>query len=241
MFTPSSSLNSSDLRDGDGEWKNVPEVLRDMFLSLLEITEKQARKTSKLESQVASLTSQLTSRTTVEEIESIIEIKFKNHKRKGSKSNDRNENDFRVQMSKLQLDIEGKAEIKYVDHCLRKSLEKSALLISEDRQQYRSSTITTPSMSLGSSNDLHGNRASNTGSYHTSNSKDYSKAFSSQMVLSSKEKEKSDTFRDRTSPTELQRISNELYDCISLCPSRVETTMALNAKVTSYIREVVTN
>jgi uncharacterized protein YukE len=131
------SFNTVDLTNmmrGEGEWKNMQEVVRRTLKICFDQLERQGEQVAYLAGQVASLKTQLASKPNRDEIGSL------NHANAAkpslvatAPSKDhvtRTEFDrLKERIAHLQTDIERKASVRYVDECLQRKVDKSDVLI----------------------------------------------------------------------------------------------------------------
>lgn len=121
-----SVVDITDLIRGEGEWKNMQEIVRRTFKICFDQMQKQSEQITKLAGNVASLKVQLAARPDFDEIDKMIESKSV----KTTKGASREELDkLSRSLVNVKADLERKAAMSYVDDCLRRKVDKSDILV----------------------------------------------------------------------------------------------------------------
>jgi len=125
------AIDLTNLLRGEGEWKNMQEIIRRTFKQCFDTIEKQNEQVVHLVGQVASLkktmSKDILSRS---EIESLIDIKVEKMIPTSKRYIQRHEYDGIVEkVVNMKSDMERKASIRYVDDSLRSKMDKSDALV----------------------------------------------------------------------------------------------------------------
>jgi Arc/MetJ-type ribon-helix-helix transcriptional regulator len=120
-------LDANELLRGDGEWRNMQDVVRKAFKYCLDVQSTQSEKIARLNAQVIQLREELNKRPTFEDIDRLLEMKLlAEKKRQGStKGND----DLRLQIAQVNRELEKKVSIHYLETSLNKKMDRSDLLV----------------------------------------------------------------------------------------------------------------
>ena len=120
------AFDLTDLMRGEGEWRNMQEVVRRSFRFTFEKIEQQQEQISQLVGTIASLKSQIAAKPTSQEVDDMVSSKL----RKSSRPASRDEIDeIRQQLADIRADMQRKASTRYVDDALRRKLDKSDALV----------------------------------------------------------------------------------------------------------------
>eukprot|EP01032_Pedospumella_encystans_P021950 gene21950-24888_t len=119
---------------GEGEWKNMQEIVRRTLKMCFDQMEKQGELVAHLTGQVAGLKNQLASKVNREEIESMVKAQHLGAISAATVSSkhyvSHSEHDkLKDQFTHLRNDLERKASVRYVDECLRRKVDRSDLLV----------------------------------------------------------------------------------------------------------------
>lgn len=121
-----STLEFDDLIRGEGEWRNMQDIIRRTFRQSFEKIGQQQDQISQLIASVSSLKSQLAAKPTNQEIDDMILSKI----RTSPKHITRDEiDDIRLQLANVRADMQRKSSIRYVDDSLRRKLDKTDVLV----------------------------------------------------------------------------------------------------------------
>jgi len=129
-----STIDLTNMMRGEGEWKNMQEIVRRTLKMCFDQMEKQGELVAHLTGQVAGLKSQLASKVNREEIESMMKaqhlgaISAANVSSKHYVSHSEHDK-LKDQFTHLRNDLERKASVRYVDECLRRKVDRSDLLV----------------------------------------------------------------------------------------------------------------
>jgi regulator of replication initiation timing len=137
VFAGAMSFNTVDLTNmmrGEGEWKNMQEVVRRTLKICFDQLEHQGEQVAYLAGQVASLKTQLASKPNRDEIGSLNQPNAP--KPSGVSTAPSKDHVTRAEFDRMkeriahiQTDIERKASVRYVDECLQRKVDKSDVLI----------------------------------------------------------------------------------------------------------------
>jgi hypothetical protein len=123
-------MNTSSLIDyeglirGDGEWKNMQEVICRTFRVLVDQNNQNAETIKKMQTQIHQVKDELNQRPSWEDVERLVETKILNDKKKNSKIS--NEIDqLKIQFAHMKGDLEKKASINYLEMSLKKKMDRS--------------------------------------------------------------------------------------------------------------------
>lgn len=121
------SIDLTNLIRGEGEWKNMQEIIRRTFKQCFDTIEKQSEQIVHLVGQVASLKKHMSKEVmSHSEIESMIEIKVEKMIPTSKRYIQRHEYDGLVEkVINMRSDLERKASMRYVDDNLRSKMDKS--------------------------------------------------------------------------------------------------------------------
>jgi len=123
---PSLGIDMTDLVRGDGEWKNMQDVVRHAFRLSFETLEKQKLEQSSLASILHSVRESSTHKLTENEVIAILEA------RERTDQNLARKDDLEVLQAKVaevRSDLARKATTKYVDDSMRRKLDKSDMIL----------------------------------------------------------------------------------------------------------------
>lgn len=118
----SGSIDITDLVRGDGEWKNMQEVVRKTFKLFFEHMERQNEQIANLTTQMAVMQRDLARVPTIKDVDKAIEMKVK-YSRKSPSSDELDK--ITSAIYNIKSDMERKASIRYVDETMRKKMDKS--------------------------------------------------------------------------------------------------------------------
>jgi regulator of replication initiation timing len=125
------SIDLTNLIRGEGEWKNMQEIIRRTFKQCFDTIEKQSEQIVHLVGQVASLKKHMSKEVMSRgEIESMVEIKVEKMIPTSKRYIQRHEYDGLVErVINMRSDLERKASMRYVDDNLRSKMDKSDALV----------------------------------------------------------------------------------------------------------------
>jgi hypothetical protein len=151
-----SYLRSIDLRDlsrGEGEWRNMQEVIRRTFRCLFEQIHHQQLQITTLSDSITTIKKESHKKANSSEISGIIDSKMAQYVRSASVDD---LNSLRTQIAEIRSNLEKKANIRYVDDSLQRKANKTDLLFPHHPHPYSSSSVptTAPSYSSTSSQFL---------------------------------------------------------------------------------------
>jgi hypothetical protein len=148
-----SYLHSIDLRDltrGEGEWRNMQEVIRRTFRSLFEQIHHQQLQITTLSDSITTLKKDSHKKVNSSDISGIIDSKMAQYVRSASVDD---LNGLRTQLTELRSNVEKKANIRYVDDLLQRKANKTDLLFpthhSTPSYPYTSCLTSAPSQPSG--------------------------------------------------------------------------------------------
>jgi hypothetical protein len=119
-----SGLDLCDLIHGEGEWKNMQDVIRRSFLLSFDQIQKQQEQISKLVDVVTNLRSQLSKKPCRDDIQTMIDTSISNMKsHRYAKTSEIDE--MKTKIIDFQTDLERKASIRYVDDSVKRKLDKT--------------------------------------------------------------------------------------------------------------------
>lgn len=119
-----SGLDLCDLIHGEGEWKNMQDVIRRSFLLSFDQIQRQQEQISKLVDVVTNLRSQLSKKPCRDDITTMIDTSISNMKsHRYAKATEIDE--MKTKILDFQADLERKASIRYVDDSLKRKLDKT--------------------------------------------------------------------------------------------------------------------
>lgn len=111
-----------DLSRGEGEWRNLQEIVRKALRVSFESAQKQQETINRLEIAVASLKNELSEKATMEDVKIAIDTKLSAQGRYASASETAV---LKAQLANIKSDVDRKATIRYVDESLKRKLNKS--------------------------------------------------------------------------------------------------------------------
>jgi hypothetical protein len=118
-------MDFTDLVRGEGEWRNMQEVIRKTFRITFLQLERQQEQIDKLMGVTATLREALATKMTEKEVELLLATRQRDAKRGISE-----EVAFIAhQLNDVKADIERKASLRYVDDSLRRKVDKSDVLV----------------------------------------------------------------------------------------------------------------
>lgn len=113
---------------GEGEWKNMQEIICRTFRILIDQNNHQIDLISKLQSQIHLVKDELNQRPTWNDIERMVDSKILNDKKKNSKFN--NEVDqLKIEVAHLKSDLEKKVSTNYFELSMKKKMDRSEAII----------------------------------------------------------------------------------------------------------------
>lgn len=125
------AIDLTNLLRGEGEWKNMQEIIRRTFKQCFDTIEKQSEQIVHLVGQVTSLKKHMSKDIMSRgEIESMVEIKVEKMIPTSKRYIQRHEYDGLVEkVINMRSDLERKASMRYVDDSLRSKMDKSDALV----------------------------------------------------------------------------------------------------------------
>jgi len=121
-------FNVSDLNKGEGEWKNMQDIIRKAFRYVIDHNETQQNQLNLLNNSIISLKSQLANKYSKEEVEELLINKNKYILPREDKLL-KEIDDLKLQIIDLKSELERKASFRYVDDSLRRKLDRSDSVI----------------------------------------------------------------------------------------------------------------
>ena len=119
-------MEYDDLIRGEGEWRNMQEIIRKTFRVTFEKISRQQEQILQLNQSLIALKTQTTAMPTGQELNDIILCKV----RSLPKDISRNEiDDIRQQLADLRADVQRRPSMRYVDDSLRRKLDKTDALV----------------------------------------------------------------------------------------------------------------
>lgn len=136
-------MDTADMVRGEGEWKNMQEIVRRTLKVCFDQLSKQGEQINQLVGQVKSLKSVLTDKVGRDEFNSHSDRFYQsNHKSNFAKSEFDKLNDI---INRMKKDLERKASVRYVDDCLRLKLDRGDAIVrnlsSFSAEQYSSQLV----------------------------------------------------------------------------------------------------
>jgi phage host-nuclease inhibitor protein Gam len=130
----SNTIDMTSMLRGEGEWKNMQEILRRTLKLSFDQMEKQGEQIAHLVGQVASLKGQLASKVNRDEVDHVVKTHTRGMATSAAEFNklyiSRNEYDkIKDQVVHMRNDLERKASIRYVDESLHRKLDRSDVLV----------------------------------------------------------------------------------------------------------------
>lgn len=122
-------IDVNDLLRGEGEWRNMQDIVRKAFKHCLDVQHTQNEKISRLTAQVTQLREELNKRPTYDDIDRLIEIKLLAEKKRQGSGPLGDTDNIRLQIAQLNREIEKKVSIQYLESSLNKKMDRSDLLI----------------------------------------------------------------------------------------------------------------
>lgn len=125
-----STVDMTSLIRGEGEWKNMQEIVRRTLKICFEQMDKQSEQVAHLVGQVASLKSQLANKVNKDEVDGLIKSQSTVQISKQKSYITHAEYDkLKGEFAHMRNDLERKASVRYVDECLRLKYDKSDVLV----------------------------------------------------------------------------------------------------------------
>lgn len=121
------SISFNDMVYGQGEWKNLQEVIRKTFKACFSDLKQHDAELSSLTEQVHSLKDELNNRPTWEDLDKMIQLKLPSTVRNGANA----ENDLQQQLLQLRIEMEKKVSLSYFEMTLGKKMDRSDVLVRE--------------------------------------------------------------------------------------------------------------
>jgi Arc/MetJ-type ribon-helix-helix transcriptional regulator len=137
-----SGIDLIDLTRGEGEWRNMQDIIRRSFRLLFEQFERQQTQMNELTDSFTLLKKEQNKKMNSTEINSLIDSKMVSYARAASLDD---MNTLRGQVTEIRSNLERKATIRYVDESLQRKANKSDLLL-----QHHSLTTAAASPNLSS-------------------------------------------------------------------------------------------
>jgi hypothetical protein len=138
-----SGIDLIDLTRGEGEWRNMQDILRRSFRVLFEQFERQQTQMNELNESFSLLKKEQTKKMNSAEINAVIDSKMVTFARAASVDE---VNALRAQLTEMRSNLERKANIRYVDESLQRKVNKSDLIL----QHHHSATTAASSPNLTS-------------------------------------------------------------------------------------------
>jgi len=119
-------MEYDDLIRGEGEWRNMQEIIRKTFRVTFEKISRQQEQILQLNQSLIALKTQTTAMPTGQELNDIILSKV----RSLPKDISRNEiDDIRQQLADLRADVQRRPSMRYIDDSLRRKLDKTDAMV----------------------------------------------------------------------------------------------------------------
>lgn len=118
-------IDLTDLIRGDGEWRNMQEIIRRTFRVSLESQQRANEKISQLSNQVVNLVEELARKPSWEDIERLVESKLLSQQRKPGFSNSREIEELRTEVTHVKANLETKVNMRTVDTLLSKKVDRT--------------------------------------------------------------------------------------------------------------------
>lgn len=123
-----SSIDLHDLTRGEGEWKNMQDIVRRTFRACVEYQNQQSDQIAKLTQQVSHLKEELHKRPSWEDIERFVDMKMMSE-RKHSTPQSQEIDQIKFQVANVRKDLEKKVSIQHLETSLSKKLDRTDLLV----------------------------------------------------------------------------------------------------------------
>jgi hypothetical protein len=124
------SIDLKDLRRGEGEWRNMQDVIRNAFLHCFDTQQDQAETILKLNKQIKQLKEEISRRPSFEDIERMIDLRLvsdKKYQSTGGLDNDQ----CRLSIAKLTKELENKVTLQHFQSTMNRKVDKTDVLIRE--------------------------------------------------------------------------------------------------------------
>ena len=120
------TIDLTDLERGEGEWRNMQEVIRRTFRSTLKQVERQQEQINQLVTVTTNLREIISTKMTSQEVEHMIS----NRERAYSQNKHKDEIEAtRSELVNIKMDLERKANMRYVDESLKRKVDKTDLIV----------------------------------------------------------------------------------------------------------------
>lgn len=129
------NIDLTNMMRGEGEWKNMQEIVRRTLKICFEQMDKQSEQIASLVGQVGSLKSQLSNKVNRDEVDLIIKAHMKTINSTNAVAPSKTHvtkaeyDKLKEQLIQVRNDIERKASIRYVDECMHRKIDRSDLLV----------------------------------------------------------------------------------------------------------------
>lgn len=141
--------NLADLAFGNGEWRNMQEVVRKTFKAILEKQQQQSEQTANLSLQVVKLKEELSRRPTWEDVENLVTMKSTHDRHLAShqsrplaySTSVSDLDDMKLQIAKLQSDSERRVTVQSLQAALNRKADKVDL---QSLKESTSKVLETP-------------------------------------------------------------------------------------------------
>lgn len=129
---------------GEGEWKNMQEIICRTFRILVDQNQQQGEAIHRLEKQVSMMKEEINHRPSWDDVDRLIEARILSDKKKNTKFTSEVDQ-LKIQVAHLKSDLEKKVSISYLDMSLNKKMDRSEALIKSAGTSYKggSGTDTT--------------------------------------------------------------------------------------------------
>jgi hypothetical protein len=123
------SISYNDMVYGQGEWKNLQEVIRKTFKACFSDLKQHDEELSSLTEQIHTLKEELNNRPTWEDLDKMIQLKLPSNVRNGAGVYA--ESDLQQQILQLRTEMEKKVSLSYFEMTLGKKMDRSDVLVRE--------------------------------------------------------------------------------------------------------------
>ena len=127
-FSPGVDLIS--MMRGDGEWRNMQEVIRKTFHASFSQIERQQEQITQLVQTTHELRRALAGKLSQEEVDSLIQNKDKKAKAKYVQRSEFDE--VKTHVANIAVDLERRAMIRYVDESLKRKIDKTDVILRQN-------------------------------------------------------------------------------------------------------------
>ena len=126
MSSVFAGIDLFDLSRGQGEWRNLQDVVRKALRISFENAQRQQETIDKLEAGMSLLQKELADKASISDIKSIVLTNASSQPRAASADD---VTALRVQLSNVKSEVERKASIRYVDESLKRKVNKSDAIL----------------------------------------------------------------------------------------------------------------